>query len=75
MLNENKIDRGDLEIEAARWGGQDFYTGSRETDCPYDEPALRKIWQEGFRYCRDRASRFERAVAWVARLMRWKVCK
>jgi len=73
MQDKQTINRAELEQEAARWGGADFYTGDRESECPYSDKQLAAIWLEAYRYCQAHASRFERAVAWLARAARIKI--
>jgi len=73
MQNESTIDRTELRIEAARWGGADFCVGKRLNECPYLDQELAHVWAKAYGWRKARASRFERFIAGIARILRTKI--
>lgn len=70
---ETQHDTG-LLTEAVQWGAQDWQTGARKSECPYNpESWLAEVWKESFRAAAKNASIPERIMASIARMFRTRL--
>jgi ribosome modulation factor len=67
-------DDQDRLCEAVQWGSQDWLTGARESECPYDaDHWTAEVWLEAFKVQSENATKWERIAAGVARLFRTRI--